>query len=444
MEIETEDVLLQKCRTLIEKKLGWGDPAAWATNDYELLGQKIQEVTNVNLSIATLKRIWGKIRYESRPTITTLNTLAQFLGFENWRAFTQHHGVMNGNGHAPRTGEGFTNAQYAGSGQMGQPIVPPSPKPRSNKFGWVVAVVIFILAAATFIVLKTEKSSGPPPDPGQFQFSSKKTVDEGVPNTVIFDYNASAASANDTIFIQQSWDKRLRELVSRDGKHHTSIYYYPGFFQAKLIVNEKVVKEHNLFIKTNGWLSCIEQKPVPVYFSEADVKQDGVLRLPLKNIISSNVPLQPTTPWVSFYNVRDFGELNSDDFIFETEIRNDYKEGSAVCQLTQVHVLMEGAAMVVPLSIKGCVGELNLMGTEGKQSDLSGLGVDFGDWVKVKFVFKDKIARIFINDAEKFKLQANMLPVKVVGIAYRFQGTGSVNYARLSTSSGKIIYEDNF
>ncbi len=434
MEIETEDILLQKCRTLIEQKLGWGDPARWATNDYELLGQKIQEVTNVNLSIATLKRIWGKIRYDSRPTITTLNTLAQFLGFENWRAFTQHHGTMNGNGHA-----------HAAIGQLGQPIAPPPPiSVRNNRLGWIVGIAILILAAATFVVLKMEKKAGPEPNPGEYQFSSKKTVDEGVPNTVIFDYDATAASENDTIFIQQSWDKRLRERVTRDGKHHTSIYYYPGFFQAKLVVNEKIVKEHNLLIKTKGWVSCIEQKPVPVYFPEQDAKQDGTLRLTMENLTASNVPLQPQTPWTSFYNVRDYGDLNSDDFIFETEIRNDYKDGAAICQLTQIHVLMEGATMVVPLSIKGCVGELNLMGTDGKQADLSALGVDFSSWVKLKLVFKDKRATIFINEREAFKLDANMSPVKVVGIAYRFQGTGSVNFARLSTSNGKIFYDENF
>ncbi|HWA35978.1 MAG TPA: hypothetical protein VG737_17675, partial [Cyclobacteriaceae bacterium] len=235
-----------------------------------------------------------------------------------------------------------------------------------------------------------------------------------------------------------------RERVTRDGKHHTSIYYYPGFFQAKLVVNEKIVKEHNLFIKTNGWISCIEQKPVPVYFPEKNAKHDGALKLTVENFSASNIPMQPQTPWTSFYNVRDFGDLSSDDFIFETEVRNDYKEGSAVCQFTQIHVLMEGATMVVPLSIKGCVGELNLMGTDGKQADLSGLGVDFDNWVKVKLVFMDRRASIFINDKEAFKLDANMTPVKVVGIAYRFQGTGSINYARLSTSTGKIVYDENF
>ncbi len=434
MEIETDDIFLQKCKTLIEQKLGWGDPAAWATNDYELLGQKIQEVTNVNLSIATLKRIWGKIRYDSRPTITTLNTLAQYLGFENWRAFTQHHSPMNGNGHA-----------HSAIGQSGQPVEPPVPPvTRKSRSSWIIGLAILVLAAGTFVVIKMEKKSGPPPDPTQFQFSSKKTVDEGVPNTVIFDYDAKAAGEADTIFIQQSWDTRLRERVTREGKHHTSIYYYPGFFQAKLVVNEKIVKEHNLFIKTNGWISCIEQKPVPVYVTDNNINRDGAMGLSIKRISESNVPLQPTPPWVAFYNVRDLGDVRSDDFIFETEVRNDYKEGSAVCQMTEVHVLMEGAAMVVPLSIKGCVGELNLMGNDGSRADLSALGVDFSDWVKVKLVFKDKLAWIFINDKEAFKLQANMMPVKIVGLAYRFQGTGSVNFARLSNSAGKIFYEENF
>jgi hypothetical protein len=428
MEIETEDILLQKCRMLIQERLGWGDPAAWATNDYELLSRKIQEATNVNLSIATLKRLWGKIRYDSRPTITTLNTLAQFLGFENWRAFTQHHSTLNGNGHA-----------HPG---IGQPRRPPTPKPASEK-RWLWIAAICILVAGTLVVMKLEKKSAPA-DPSLFQFSSKKVVDVGVPNTVIFDYDATAASPADTLFIQQSWDKRLRKRVTREQKKHTSIYYYPGFFEAKLVVNEKVVKEHNLLIKTDGWISCIEQNPVPIYFSEREVRSHGIMSLSIEKIRNANVPLQPAAPWTAFYNVRDFGAITSDDFVFETAVRNDYKEGSAVCQMSQLHILMEGAKMVIPLSIKGCVSELNFMDLDGKKSDLSALGVDFGDWVRVKCVFKDKKGVIFINDKRAFTLNADMPAVKVIGIGYRFQGTGSVDFVKLSKSDGEIVYEESF
>lgn len=432
MEIETEDLLLQKCRTLIEQKLGWGDAAAWATNDYERLSQKIQEVTNVNLSIATLKRIWGKIRYDSKPTITTLNTLAQYLGFENWRAFTQHHNSQNGNGQAQET-----------PAHVGPQINPPAPAEKKN-FKWLILVAGVLLLAGAFVVVNIKTKTGTAPDPAAFQFSSEKVVDEGIPNSVVFDYDASAASPDDTIFIQQSWDKRLRTRVSREGKQHTSIYYYPGFFEAKLVINEKIIKEHNLFIKTTGWLPCIEQMPVPVYFKEAEAMNQGILTLPLERIQQANVPLQPNTPWVSFYNVRDFGNVTSDDFVFETALRNDYSEGAAVCQHTRIHILMEGSTMVIPLSIKGCVSELNFMGNDGKKVDLSAFGVDFSNWVKVKCVFKEHEARISINDKEVFKLDANQIPVKLVGIAYRFQGTGSVDWIKLSKSDGKVFYEENF
>src|SRR5690606_11448274 len=82
-----------------------------------------------------------------------------------------------------------------------------------------------------------------PPDAGTFSFTSTKVITEGVPNSVIFNYDATSASDQDSIFIQQSWDKQLRRQVKRTESHHTSIYYYPGYFRAKLVVNDRVVKE---------------------------------------------------------------------------------------------------------------------------------------------------------------------------------------------------------
>ena len=89
MGLETDDKFVQKCLLLIEKELGWGDAKDWSTRDFEALSGRIMEKTHVQLSVVTLKRVWGRIRYESKPTITTLDTLTQYIGFENWRAFKQ-------------------------------------------------------------------------------------------------------------------------------------------------------------------------------------------------------------------------------------------------------------------------------------------------------------------------------------------------------------------
>ena len=248
-------------------------------------------------------------------------------------------------------------------------------KPRKKPVAIFAIVGVLVGAVAVIFYFTSFDTAKPNIDPAKFSFSSKKVVDVGVPNTVIFDYDATAAKPSDSVFIQQSWDKRLSRLVARDQRQHTSIYYYPGFFQAKLRVNDQIVKQHDLFIKSNGWLPLVDVSPVPVYFKPGDIVSNGVIGLPLDKIISNNIDLQPKAPWVGYYNVGDFGDIVSDDFVFETEVKNEYSEGSAACQHTEVHVLFEGAAMVIPLSIPGCVSELSFGDMSGKKLDLSRLGV---------------------------------------------------------------------
>src|ERR1700734_3446935 len=92
--MEKEKQLLIKCRLLIEESLNWGDNDTWSNDDFEQLSEKIFDKTKVQLSISTLKRIWGKVRYENFPTTATLNALAGFLDYESWRDFRQKNGAI--------------------------------------------------------------------------------------------------------------------------------------------------------------------------------------------------------------------------------------------------------------------------------------------------------------------------------------------------------------
>ncbi|MEJ0031945.1 MAG: hypothetical protein WDO15_16890 [Bacteroidota bacterium] len=422
MELETDDIALEKCKSKIEEELGWGDSARWHTKDYETLSARIHERTSVTLSIATLKRLWGKIRYDSKPTPTTLNTLAQYLGYENWRSF--------------RVSEEANRRK----------VVQVYKKKPLNKFVWIVPVVAIALIAFLFIPKKERKI-----DSSLFSFSSKKVIDYGVPNTVVFDYDATAASPDDSISIQQSWDTRLSRPVKRDQLQHTSVYYIPGFFEAKLVVNKQVVKEHNLLIKTDGWLPLVEQPDLPadktrtpVYFKSSEAIHDGVLQLPVETIQQSNIQLQPVAPLTGYYNVRDFGELMSDDMVFETAVKNDYASGSNPCRYVEIRLQFEGPAVIIPLTSKGCVSNISIAGTDGTQRDLSAFGSDFDDWVKVKCVIKDRVAEIFVNDKSAIRLRVTGGRAKMVEVGYKFQGTGSVDYVKLSNNNGRVFFEDNF
>lgn len=74
-------------KRLFEEKTGWGNSDLWRNQDFLELSDLIFGQTGTALSHVTLKRIWGKVRYESLPHTSTLNTLARFLGYQNWREF---------------------------------------------------------------------------------------------------------------------------------------------------------------------------------------------------------------------------------------------------------------------------------------------------------------------------------------------------------------------
>ena len=79
--------LMQQLKRLFEEKTGWGDSDLWNNQDFLELSGMIEDTTGIALSHVTLKRIWGKVRYESLPHTKTLNTIVQFLGYRNWREF---------------------------------------------------------------------------------------------------------------------------------------------------------------------------------------------------------------------------------------------------------------------------------------------------------------------------------------------------------------------
>jgi len=423
----TDEVLLTKAKKLIESKINWGDSNDWTNQDFVALSEKIQEQLNIPLSHVTLKRIWGKVKYESLPNTHTLNTLVQFVGYENWREFK----IQHGNG-APRIDANPVNSHAV--------ITASAPNRKLFKMIDVTATVI-LLAGCIMIFVQAKKSQLNSAD---YTFTSKKVVSVGVPNTVIFDYDASK-SPSDIVIIQQSWDTKLRTNVSKNDRQHTSIYYFPEYYRAKLIVGNQVVKEHHLFIKSDGWLAAVNTSPVPVYFKKEDALVNGKLALSVEKIKSQNIKLQPDIRTTLYANVREFGEVYTDQFTFETSLKNDYKEGSSVCQKTNIFLLADEAWIGIPLCAKGCVSDADLLfaGTQvsGKKKDLSAFGTDFNDFINVKIVSKDGKAKIFLNDVLTYEIDVKKR-AKIIGMYFAFEGTGSVDFVKLA--SEKAVFEDQF
>jgi hypothetical protein len=450
--MQTDESLIRQVKKMFEEKTGWGNSDSWTNQDFLQLSELIRDETGITISHVTLKRVWGKVRYESLPNTHTLNTLAQFLGYDNWRDLAAKHPPAQ-NPHAqphpeftqnPSQGQGHStdSTQYPPKAALNSPNGKPA-RSRHGQFRriWLGAPILILILALLFFL----HGQQPPPQSRDYAFSSKKVVTAGLPNSVIFDYDADR-SPDDSVIIQQSWDSTRRVKVPKTGHQYTSIYYYPDYYHATLQVHDHVVRAHNLLIQSNGWLPLIEQDPVPVYFKKEEAIHDGKISLSLDQIREKNIPMQPSAPTVMFTNVRDFGEIYSDHFTFETAVRNDYSEGSAACQMTRIYLLCEGTAIWVPLCAKGCVSNMDLyftyFYTSGKREDLSNFGVNFNQFVKLRIESDSGKARIFVDNQLAYTVPRHIRHSKIIGIDFRFQGTGSVDYVYLT--NGKITYRDDF
>lgn len=405
-----ESLHIKRCLQEIEVLINRGDAARWGNYDFEKLSELIADKTNVQLSVSTLKRVWGKVTYKNAPSLTTLNTLAQFLGWADWRAYTAPPG--------PAAGQ-LPNDRAA--------VETTRPVKRNNRALLYAMLEIMILVVLAGLFAFSGKK--PKPDPSKFSFSLNKVISEGVPNSVVFTYDATAAQT-DSVHIAQTWDVRRKTLVPRDKHAHSAIYYYPGFFNAKLLVDGEVMKNENLQITSDGWLCLAENEPEPLYFKKENCIREDRVEVDTNALRAYNLSLYPKPPRIRFFNQLDLGDLQNDNFIFETTVRNAFTQSAGACQHVEVLIQCRNNIIIIPLSSKNCIGDLSLVAgsyyATSTNADLSGFGCDLTQWATLRVETENRQMRLFVNGREAYQLVIPDNPTGIVGLQYRFDGVGAV------------------
>ena len=428
--MEKEKQLLQLCCRQIEQALGWGDSETWSNDDFEHLSEKVFDKTRVQLSISTLKRIWGKVRYENSPTTATLNALAGLLGYENWRDFR----LKNEPGHLKFNGNNVSALPETEAA----PLLPSESKRRTRVLGLIAVIVI-----ALTVMFLLKKKAPVQVDPSKIKFEAAK-VSDTLPNSVIFNYDASAFHS-DSVYIQQSWDPRRRERVDGKGKQHTSIYYHPGYFMAKLIVDNEIKKECVVSIQTNGWKGIIDKDPVPIYLSSKESRSEGFMGISAATLQRKTGSPVFNELWVKFANVRDFNDIDPNNFIFETNLRNTSSVEACICRRVNALILLKGSAIILPLCDKGCISNINLLTGDGwisgKDNDLSGLGCDFSRLQDLKCVVANHRFKVYLNNKLIIDTRQKTTLNGIAGIRFEFEGAGQVKDVSLLTPGGGKYYQ---
>lgn len=402
----------------IEENLKWGDSAQWSSYDFDKLTELIFERTKVSVSSNTLKRVWGRIKYESKPSDMTLNTLSQFLGHKDFREFISSTDV-----------KGLAEIEQSKARVWFK--WPPFQSRPSTIF---VSGAIFMLVA---IIALSYTSKEQKYNPDDFYFTSRK-VTKGLPNSVVFEYRAKNARENAKVEIQQSWDKSKRMDISREDSLVTSIYFDPGYFNAKLMVDGQTVKEHGVLIPSLGWKAKVKSDERTVYFRDSTVAGSGRVAVAPQLLADNGIARNGNSLNTYFRYVDDFNDLRANDLLIETTFRNTSDTSQNPCRNSFLTLLMEGEVIKIPFSNLGCVAELEGWHIDeaisGRNNDLSKLGVDFDDWVMVSFIIKKDWMTVNINGNKSLELPMKGRLNKFHGLIYSFEGTGEIKSLSLNNS----------
>ncbi|WP_430966357.1 hypothetical protein [Spongiimicrobium sp. 2-473A-2-J] len=419
MKHKDEQGFITECRLQIEEKLGWGSSELWHNSVFVELSEHIQEKTHVLLSPTTLKRVWGKVKYDGVPSISTLNTLAQYIGYRNWRDFKN-----NAAGCPERKKEKKTRARAT-------TVV------MSSAFAGIVIISLFSM-------IKFKKTDPPAIfDFSQVEFSSRP-IAEGLPNSVVFDFDLADIDS-DSIYIQQYWDPTKTIKIRAGQRQATGIYYYPGYFRSKLLVEGQLVKQHDLYVTSKDWVGTLDYSPVPKYIP-AEAFLHG--KLSFSQAIMDEISSQASPLGSSYHLVRDFGDISGDNFSLETAVRNVYKDKWAVCQSVRIVILGTKGALIVPFSIPGCVSDLGIMLNDsylsGKEHDLSAFGADFSEFRDVAIHLRNRQLSVTLDHQQIFEGNYNESIGRFVGIRFRFLGAGEVAYLRVTRADETTVLDTDF
>lgn len=433
--LTTDQILIEKCKELIEKQLPWGSSDSWKQRDFETLSKRIYHKTNVLLSLSTLKRIWKK-KPQSTPHPSTLNALAQFLEFADWYDFKeQHAGDTLIESHSQNSIHPKNDQVKA---KLGGKAIP--------KSALITTLFLIICGLSINYIhgLKTKSNLE------YISFNSKKAVSSGVPNTAIFNYDISMVET-DSVFFQQSWDESKRVHLNKSDTHYTTVYYFPGYHKAKLLVDNAVVKEHPIHVTTDGWLGLVPDvgnPMIPIYLQKGHIHRNGFLYTSPEDLTSYRIDVSKRNYWITFYHVADFGDIDGDHFTLHARLKNSLDEGGLVGQYGIITIMCENGRILLPLSIPGCVGNISLKFMEkwihGRNNDLSMFGCDMSQWNEIQCHIQDRRVQISLNNHIIYNTEYQNPAGGVMGVNFRFFGCGAVDHVRLMDGNNRIAFEDQF
>ena len=305
----------------------------------------------------------------------------------------------------------------------------------------VIPIVLILIGGATAIqkgqLKKTEVT--------KVSFRHTKTLENQLPNTVVFQYDIEAIDA-DRFFLQQSWDKSRRVEIFKGARERTDIYYIPGYFTAKLIADEEVIKEIPVHITYENWFIAARQPMSNIVTFDKDLwLRKEYLGIDEVTLGSKGIDINKDFQ-LAYYHVKDFG-VDGDNLTYKASFKMNPLE-NVDCPIMNIHLQGTNGYYWIMIGNKGCGSELSQrVGDklhDGKTQDLTKLTTNMYQWNTFEIRTVDKNVHIAVNGSEVFSTSYKTPIDGIMEISYFFNGMGRIDSVELRDGQAEIKFSDEF
>ena len=423
----TEEKLIEILKKEVETFLKWGESSFWHNQNFKSLSEQLEEASGISISVTTLKRFFGKAKYESKPSIATLNALTQLIGYEDWQNFVYTKKSIN------KTQPSKTS------------------KARSYILIGIIAFLSLLIISVLYfyfnkkklkvatskdeITFKVENRIDSFPGIMRFKYDFSNINPEAKPNIRLY-YNDNIL---DTIPLSQQ--DRLEGTL---WKHQAP---FPGLYDVVLFDGDKEVIRDEYFSYTSNWICMPNSKDrrSKIKFPLSPYK-NGICSLTdsLKDIYTQEDNLDKYT---FAYHHPKLREVSSTDYTLDFKVKNSGMQlKDNMCSILYLTIFYEKGYLSFNILRKECSTHARIFSKtaiySGQQMDLNMLTVNMDNWHKVHITSKNGKVKIEVGKKKAIEIPADDWG-QMTG--YKFSGNDvEIDYIKQYDQTSKLIYAEDF
>lgn len=364
------------------------------------------------VSEQTLRRIFEERDKDTTFQQTTRNFLSLYVGYQNYQDFVE-------------------NADF-------------NIQPNTKAIPWRtigIGVLGMVLLITIGLVWRNKLAS----EPIAGKITKVILESNKAPITARFNYKFNHLNFERAVLDYTLWGKTDSLGLDKNKQDASVCFMHPTVRTVRLVADGKVLDSTKVIIPSDGWVAGYEEI---FYLQPNQWKKNGVAHIS-KEDLPDNVKQQPA--YYSFIKkVSNFkGEPSCDDLIFETRLKNPVSEGGIICNDVSIVLTGDKYKFLLNLTQKGCshFAYIRLGNKEfnGKNHDLTKIGVNLDEFVNLKMIFKDHLLLMYINEQLVFKTPYTDDLGKLEAAFVGFKGSGTTDFIKISDAkNAKILEEESF